>query len=41
MLVSRILLSGWLAWRLVFVLGELVRVMSVGVGLERDGTLTH
>ena len=40
-MVSRILLSAWLALCLVFVSGELVRLMSAGVGLGRDGTLAH
>ena len=35
-LVSRILLSVWFAWCLVFVSGGLVRVVSAGVGLGRD-----
>ena len=32
-LVSHTLLSAWIAWCLVFVSGELVHVVSTGVGL--------
>ena len=35
------MLSGWFAWCLVFISGELVHVMSAVVGLGRDGTLAH
>ena len=35
------MLSGWFAWCLVFISGELLLVMSDVVGLGRDGTLAY